>query len=166
MVNVPNQILSLQHFAQVANDHCPNPEGMGSITSSKNITLFWGQWKYAKTIPLDKNLNIGLTWTVPGDEVFTAYLAMMPSNRVDWIQAFVSHVIPDDANTDNNASMQPKDPVQAPDTDKRELPVDTGTTIQGDKGATTTFGMQDLAELHVIPNDKEPTALSAQDELI
>ena len=55
MANVPNQILSPQYFAQVANDHCPNPEGMGSITNSKNITLFWGQWKYVKTIPLDKN---------------------------------------------------------------------------------------------------------------
>ena len=40
MTNVPNQILSPQHFAQAANDHCPNPEGTGSITNSKNITLF------------------------------------------------------------------------------------------------------------------------------
>ena len=44
--------------------------------------------------------------------------------------------------------------------------MDTRTTIQEDEGATTTFGMQDLAELHVIPNDKQPTTLSAQDELI
>ena len=35
-----------------------------------------------------------------------------------------------------------------------------------DKGATTTFGVQDLAELHVIPNDEQPTTLLAQDELI
>ena len=62
--------------------------------------------------------------------------------------------------------MQPRDLAQAPDTDEGESPVDTGTTIQGDEGATTTFGMQDLAELHVILNDKQPTTLSAQDELI
>ena len=105
-------------------------------------------------------------WTAPGDEEFTAYLATMPNDRVDWIQAFVSHIIPEDENTDNNASMQPRDPVQAPDTDERELPVDTGMTVQEDEGATTTFGMQDLAELHVILNDKQPTTLSAQDELI
>ena len=30
----------------------------------------------------------------------------------------------------------------------------------------TTFGMQDLAELHIILNEEQPTALSAQDELI
>ena len=35
-----------------------------------------------------------------------------------------------------------------------------------DEGAMTTFGMQDLAELHVIPNDEHPTTLLAQDELI
>ena len=166
MANVHNGILSLQHFAQVANNHSPNPEGMGSITNSKNITLCWGQQKYAKTILLDKNLNIGLTWTAPGDEVFTAYLAMMPSDRVDQIQAFVSHVIPDDEKTDDDASIQPKDLVQAPDTDERELPVDTRTTVQGDEGAMTTFGVQDIAEFHIMPNDEQPTALLAQDELI
>ena len=88
MADVRNQILSPQHFAQVANDHFPSPDWMGSITNSKNITSFWGQQKYAKTIPLDKNLNIGLIWMAPGDKEFTAYMAMMPSNRVDQIQAF------------------------------------------------------------------------------
>ena len=125
MADVPNRILSPQHFAQVANDHCPSPEGTGSITNSKNITLFWGQRKYAKTILLDKNLNIGLTWMVSGDEEFTAYMAMMPSNRVDQIQAFVSHVIPEDEDADDDTSMQPRDPVQALDTDEGESPVDT-----------------------------------------
>ena len=44
--------------------------------------------------------------------------------------------------------------------------MDTRTTIQEDEGANTKFGMQDLTELHVIPNDEQPTTLSAQDELI
>ena len=119
MADVPNQILSPQHFAQVANDHHPSLEEMGLITDNKNVTLFWGHWKYAKTILLDKNLNICLTWMAPGDEEFTAYMAMMPSDRVDQIQAFVSHVILYDVNTDGNASMQPRELVQALDTDKK-----------------------------------------------
>ena len=90
----------------------------------------------------------------------------MLSDRVDQIQAFVSHVIPDDEDADNDESMQPRDPVQAPDTDEEESPVDTVTTVQGDEGATTTFGMQELAELHIILNDEHPTTLSAQGELI
>ena len=166
MAGMPNRILSPQHFAQAANDHHPQPEGTGSITNSKNITLFWGQQWYMKTIPLDKSLNIGLTWMTPGSKAFTAYLATMPSNRGDGIQAFVSHIIPDDADSDDDASLQPKDLVQVPDVDKEESHVDKRTTIQEDEGATTKFGMQDLADIHVIPNDEQPTTLSAQDELI
>ena len=166
MVDVPNRILLPQHFSQAANNHHPKPEGMGSITSSKNITLFWGQQRYTKTIPLDKNLNISLTWTAPACETFTAYLATMPNDRVERIQALLSHVIPESADSDDDASMQPKDPVQVLDIDKEESPVDIRTTIQEDEGATTTFGMQDLAELYVKPNDEQPTTLSAQDKLI
>ena len=91
---------------------------------------------------------------------------MMPNDRVDGIQAFMSHVIPENESSDDDASMQPKDLVQVPDVNKRESPMDTRKTIQEDEGAMTTFGMQDLAELHVILNDKQPTTLSAQDELI
>ena len=120
MTGVPNRILSPRHFAQAANDHHPQPEGMGLIINSKNITLFWGQQKYTKTIPLDKSLNIGLIWMAPGSEAFTAYLATMPNNGVDGIQAFVSHIIPDNADSDDDASLQPKDPVQVPDIDNKE----------------------------------------------
>ena len=166
MAGMPNRILSPQHFAQAANDHHPQPEGTGSITNSKNIALFWGQQRYTKTILLDKRLNIGLTWMAPGSEAFTAYLATMPKDREDGIQAFVSHVILDDADSDDDASLQPKDPVQVLDVDREEPHVDTRTTIQEDEGATTKFSMQDLADLHVIPHDEQPTTLSAQDELI
>ena len=166
MAGMSNRILSPQHFAQAANDHHPQPEVTGSITNSKNITLFWGQQRYTKTILLDKSLNIGLTWTAPGSEAFMAYLVTMPNDRGDGIQAFESHVIPDNADSNDDASLQPKDLVQVPDVNKEESHMDTGTTIQEDEGATTKFGVQDLADLHVIPNDEQPTTLSAQDKLI
>ena len=163
MAGMPSWILLPQHFAQVANDHYPKLEGMGSITNSKNISLFWGQQTYTKTIPLDKNLNIGLMWMAPGSKAFTAYLATMPNDRVDRIQAFVSHVIPESADSDYNASLQPKDLVQVPAVDMEGSPVDIRTTIQENEGALTKFGVQDLAKLHVIPNDEQPTTLMAQD---
>ena len=78
----------------------------------------------------------------------------------------MSHIIPEDEISDDDASMQPRNLVQAPDTNERELPIDTGTIVQEDEGAMTTFGMQDLAELHIILNDEQPTTLLAQDELI
>ena len=105
-------------------------------------------------------------WTAPGSKAFMAYLATMLNDRVDRIQAFIFHVIPESADSDNNVSLQLKDPVQVLDVNKEESPMDIRTTIQEDEGAMTKFGMQDLAELHVIPNDKQPTTLSAQDNLI
>ena len=139
MAGMPNRTLSQQHFAQVRNDHHPQPEGMGLITNSKNITLNWGQRRYIMTIPQDKNLNLGLMWMAPGSEAFTAYLATMPNDRVDGIQAFMSHVIVENADSNNDTSLQPKDP----DVDKVESHVDTTTMIQEDEGPVTKFGMQD-----------------------
>ena len=60
-----------------------NQRGIGSITNSKNITLFWWQPRHTKTILLDKSLNIGLTWMAPGSEAFMAYLGTMPNDRGD-----------------------------------------------------------------------------------
>ena len=101
-------------------------------------------------------------WTAPGSKAFMAYLATMPNNRVDGIQAFMSHVVPESESSDDDASMQPKDPGHVLDVDKEDSPIDTRTTIQEDEGAMTTFGMQGFAELHVIQNDEQPTTLSAQ----
>ena len=44
----------------------------------------------------------------------------MPNDRVDRIQAFMSHVVPESESSDDDASMQPKDPVQVLDVDKEE----------------------------------------------
>ena len=49
----PTRILSPQHLAQQADDHYPQEEGTGALTTSKTITLFWAQRRYAKTVPLD-----------------------------------------------------------------------------------------------------------------
>ena len=57
------RILSPQHLAQQANDHYPKDEGTGSMTTSKNITLFWSQRQFVKTVLLDPRTNVGLTTT-------------------------------------------------------------------------------------------------------
>ena len=46
------RILSPQHLAQQADDHYPQEEGTGALTTSKTITLFWSQRRFAKTMPL------------------------------------------------------------------------------------------------------------------
>ena len=59
-------ILSPQHLAQQADDHYPKEEGTGSMTTSKNITLFWSQRQFVKTVPFDPRTNVGLTTTAAG----------------------------------------------------------------------------------------------------
>ena len=69
------RILSPQHLAQQANDHYPTGEGTGSLTTSKNITLFWAQRRFTKIVPLDSRTNVGLTTTASGARSFRAFCA-------------------------------------------------------------------------------------------
>ena len=64
------RILSPQHLAQQANNHYLTAEGTGALTTSKNITLFWAQRRFTKTVPLDPNTNVGLTTAAPGARDF------------------------------------------------------------------------------------------------
>ena len=52
------RILSPQHLAQQANDHYPKVEGTGALLTSKNITLFWAQRRFTKTVPLDSKTTV------------------------------------------------------------------------------------------------------------
>ena len=71
----PTRILSPQHLAQQADNHYPQEEGTGALTTSKTITLFWAQRRYAKTVPLDPKTNVGLTTTAAGARSFRAFCA-------------------------------------------------------------------------------------------
>ena len=62
--------LSPQYLAQQAHDHYPKEEGTGALMTSKNITLFWSQRHFAKTVPLDPSTNVGLTTTASSARSF------------------------------------------------------------------------------------------------
>ena len=102
------RILSPQHLAQQANDHYPKDKGTGSLTTSKNITLFWSQRRLTKTVPLDPRTNMGLTTTVAGTRAYRAYCASINEEETKETNIFTTHVIPDDG---DDESFQPSDPV-------------------------------------------------------
>ena len=98
------RILSPRHLAQQADDHCPKEEGTGSMTTSKNITLFWSQRQFVKTVPLDPRTNMGLTTTAAGTRSYRAYCATIETQETKDTNIFMTHVIPDD----DDDSFQPR----------------------------------------------------------
>ena len=159
--NATTRILSPQHFAQQANDHYPKEEGTGSLTTSKNITLFWSQRLFTKTVPLDPRTNVGLTTTAPGTRSYRAYCATIDTQETEETNIFTTHVIPDD----DDESFQPKDPVDPPELEEEPVASPEQSPAVPNQGPMTTI--VDLGPIpQVIPDDPEPTSLSPHDELL
>ena len=94
--DAPTRILSPQHLAQQADDHYPREEGTGALTTSKNITLFWAQRRFAKTVPLDTKTNVGLTTTASGARSFHAFCTTIQAPENMQPNICTTHVIPDE----------------------------------------------------------------------
>ena len=157
------RILSPQHLTQRADDHYPREEGTGAFTTSKNITLFWSQRRFAKTVPLDPWTNVGLTTTASGARSYHAFCASIDAEETKQTNIFTTHVIPDDEDDD---SFQPRDPVEppAPEDDDQVMSLEQSHEVT-DPGPMTT--LVDLGLIsHVIPEDPEPTSLNPHDELL
>ena len=108
------RILSPQHLAQQANDHFPIAKGTGALTTSKNITLFWAQRRFTKTVPLDPKTNVGLTTTAPSTRDFRSCCTTVTTPETRQMNIFTTHVIPDE---EDNESFQPQDPIEPPTQD-------------------------------------------------
>ena len=51
------RLMSPQHWAQVADDNYPKPEGTLCITKANSLVMKWDQQQYVKTIPIDPTNN-------------------------------------------------------------------------------------------------------------
>ena len=166
--DAPTRILSPQHLAQQADDHYPRAEGTGALTTSKNITLFWAQRRYMKTVPLDTKTNVGLTTTAAGARTFRAFSASIKAPETMQPNIFMTHVIPDDEeDSDNNESFQPKDLIEQPDSDlgdRADASAQHDEIMTQGQPHTTTVDLGPIT--HTIPEDQEPTSLDPHDELL
>ena len=161
--NAMTRILSPQHLAQQANDHYPKEEGTGSLTTSKNITLFWSQRRFTKTVPLDPRTNVGLTTTAAGTQSYRAFCASINEEEMKETNIFTTHVIPDD---EDDESFQPKDPV-APPAEEENNPVASPEQSPEAPGMVPMTTQVDLGPItQVIPEDTAPTSLDPHDELL
>ena len=161
--NAATHILSPQHLAQQANDHYPKEEGTGSLTTSKNITLFWSQRRLMKTDPLDPRAYVGLTTTAAGTRSYRAFCAFINEEENKESNIFTTHVIPDN---EDDESFQPQDPVARPAEEESD-PVASPEQSAEAPGTGPMTTQVDLGPItHVIPEDPEPTSLDPHDELL
>ena len=171
----PTRILSPQHFTQQMQDHKPHAEGMGCTATSMAIVLFWNQRKFTKTVRLDPKLNIAMTNTAPGIKQYKSYLMNQEEAPNRNASVFETHIIPkdesDEGQDDDDLSFQPPDPIQAINNSETGCHTDhptklTTEDIQQTHNDATSAGEFSLELPHTIPDDREPTTLSAQDELM
>ena len=157
------RILSPQHLPQQADDHYPSEEGTGALTTSKNITLFWSQRCFSKTVPLDPSTNVGLITTASGARSFRAFCATVTVPETIQPNIFSMHIIPDE---NDDKSFQPKDPVESPSPDENNQEKSSPQAIDS-MAAGPQSTLIDLGPItHVIPEDQEPTSLDPHDKLL
>ena len=154
------RILSPQHLAQQANDHYPTAKGTGALTTSKNITLFWAQRRFTKTVPLDPQTNVGLTMTASGAGSFRAFCASVHQPETKEASIFTTHVIPEE---EDDEPFQPKDPVE-PDMQEETVQLQPQDEVMMEAPKASLVDMGPVT--HVIPDDREPTSLDPHDELL
>lgn len=69
----PDRILSPQHFAQGQRDFYPDKHGTWCGTYHDEITLWWKQKRYKRTIKLDRATNVGNIHSAPGFSKFLSF---------------------------------------------------------------------------------------------
>ena len=141
------------------------------MTTSMTIVLFWDQRKFTKTVKLDPKLNIAMTNTAPGIKHYKAYLMNQEKMSNRNTSVFETHIIPEDESEknqdDDDLSFQPPDQIQASNGPETCHPTKTITenTQQPQNDATSTEEFS-LELPHTTPDDREPTTIDAQDELM
>ena len=113
--------------------------------------------------------------TAPGIQQYKSYIMNQGYEPNKHTHIFETHIIPeeesDQEQEDDNLSFQPPDPVQAIDKsglDHKVHHTDESTAEDTQQNHNDTAAAEEFSlELpHMIPDDKEPTTISAQDELM
>ena len=155
----PSKLLSPQYWAEEALDFKPLPRGTWCSTYHACIQLQWAQRKHTKTVRLSKRCgNIATMHTAPSYKAFITFCNMceVELDEDDPIINLETHLIPDDANEDNDEQVyQP----ESPDTSHQGVDWNQSpnTPVLFDPDATSN-----RTNVPIIIEDEEDTAISQE----
>jgi hypothetical protein len=79
-----DRLLSPQHWAQTAQDHCPKKGGTYCVTDGEKVVLWWKQARYKKTLLLNQaGSNVATIWARTGYKHAMAFAAMAGPEDLD-----------------------------------------------------------------------------------
>lgn len=152
-----SRLLSPQHWAQVAKDNKPKPNGTWCATYADRIVLFWNQEKYKRTLMLDQEgSNVATIRSAPG---YHAYEAFCEQNNyhddqdcmcydVNMVSDMDSDTNVDTDNDDSNENYIRTTPLYT-DFSFSEKHSNNGTTID------TTESSHEMLTTHVVDDEED-----------
>jgi hypothetical protein len=166
-LNIPGRILSLQHWAQEANDNTPLPRGTFSATYDDCVEMYWQQQKYSRTVPYDSSTNAATIRSAPGYSAFAAYCAEVSDD--DPLHCYNSPFVSDDEDSeddDEDELQPPREYIADPGMPKATTPTGkpdvSGKPAEDDK---TDFSLDGPDEPAII-EDEEVNFSDLQNELM
>jgi hypothetical protein len=168
---VPGRILSLQHWAQAANDNRPKERGTYSATFDDCIELYWKQRSCKKTVPYDLSTNVATLQSAPNYQTFLAYCAELPDDEPTTNFVMMSNVVSDDED-DGETSLGASTTASETLSQTREIdanpspsPAMPTTNITPTSEKTTYFSLDGPLETTVM-EDEEVNMSDIQSELM
>ena len=138
----PSRLLSPQHWAQVAHDEYPIPNGTHCITYADRIVLKWNQLRYQRTVQLSEEMgNVGKMYSSPG---YTAYHSY--AQEADSQEESNSQGTEEQSNNENDQESIPHARESANGAHTSKFPIEKSNNLdifdlkpQKRKSATTTL---------------------------
>jgi hypothetical protein len=161
-----SRLLSPQHWAQVAKDNSPSPNGTWCATFADRVVLYWNQQTYKRTLLLDPNgTNVATIRSAPG---YNAYSVFCNQNHpqddddtmcydVNMVSDVESDIEVDSINDDSNENYIRTNPLTT-DYSLSQLRTAQQQTPNG------TVPINDMLTTHVVydEEDRQPHRHSAE----
>ena len=155
--NATSRLLSPQHWAQVAKDNQPTPNGTWCATFADRVILYWEQRKYQRTVMLDRQgTNVATIRSAPGYKAYEAYCnECVQHDDKDSLCYDVNMV--SDVESDTNVDTDNDD---SSENYIRTSPLTTDFSLSNNRSKTNTTNSSydftnDLLTTHVIHDEEE-----------